>query len=133
MVLRVCRPHPEVASFFRDWLSLYADERLKEGAVVDEPFGVWLDTTGTRWVISMVPGSKDNPTATIFVSEDMFWALAARSETLFSAFITGKPIVTKSKDSIDLRDLTHVDALLTIINKSLVQKGIDLASLVASQ
>ncbi|MFH1486712.1 MAG: hypothetical protein ABIH46_11630 [Chloroflexota bacterium] len=130
VVLKVCQPHPEVASYFSNWLKLYAEDQLKEGAVIEEPFNVYLDTSGEKYAIMLHRGVVTEPTVTVLMSEALFWDIAGRSNTVYTAFITGKPMVIQSTEGYDLRDLAHIDLILGLIHQSLLKRGIDITSLV---
>ncbi|MFH1487131.1 MAG: hypothetical protein ABIH46_13750 [Chloroflexota bacterium] len=132
VVLRVCNPHPEVQSFFRDWLKMYATDQLRDGAVVEEPFNIYLDTEEDQYQIRLNRGTLESPTVEVLISESLFWDIASRGNTIYTAFITGKPMVINSKEGYDLRDLAHLDVILGLIHKSLIDRGIDITSLVRS-
>lgn len=130
LVIRVCRPHPEVQAFIPDWLRLYADDKLEEGAVVEELFSLWLDTSGDIYQLRMDTSPIVRPTSQSFLDESLFWGIASRTETPYTAYITGKSIVIISEDKVDLRDLAHLSKLIDVIRDSLMSRGIDLVSLV---
>jgi hypothetical protein len=130
VVLRVCRPHPEVEAQIKGWLQLYAEDRLMDGAVAEELFVIGLDTSGEKYEISYSDQPTGLETTQVFVSEAIFWDLAARTNTLYSVFITGKPIWVKSAEGMDLRDLGHMDKILTVIHENLNREGINLAGVV---
>lgn len=129
-VLRVCRPHPEVENYFKNWLTLYVESRLKDGAVVEEPFSLYLDTSGEKYAIKLQPSALPAPTVQIFLSEMLFWDVAARTYTIYTAFITGKPIIIRSSEKRDLGDLAHMDKILSLIHDTLLRRGINLATVV---
>lgn len=129
VVLRVCNAHPEVQSYFHDWLKLYAAQQLREGAVVEEPFNISLDTSAEQFQIRLNRGAIP-ATVEVFIAEGLFWEIASRGRTIYTAFIAGKPMVINSHAGYDLRDLAHLDVILDLIHRSLVSHGIDIASLV---
>lgn len=130
VVLRVCNPHPEVEAYFAGWLQLYVNGELREGAVIEEPFNIYLDVSEPRYQIVLRRGPLDTTTVTVFISEAVFWDIAGRTKTIYTAFITGSPLVIKSTEGYDLRDLAHLDLVLSLVNQSLLKRGIDLTSLV---
>lgn len=130
LVMRICRPHPEVQSFIADWLQLYVNDQLEEGAVIEELFSLWLDTSIDIYQLRMDVSPVARPTSQVFITESLFWGIASRTETPYTAYITGKSIVAISEDKVDLRDLAHLSKIIDVIRDSLMDRGIDLVSLI---
>ena len=130
VVLRICKPNPEVASFVANWLQMHANEELMDGAVTEELFPLFLEQpTDGRYQIRYKGALPENPTAQIFVAEDTFWDLAARTVNLYTAFIQGKPMHIKSSGDVELRDLAHMDMILSAIHGSLLSQGVNIAEI----
>ena len=133
VVLRICSPHPEVASLIAGWLSLHANDELADGAVTEELFPLWLDQPEDgRYQIRYKGAVPPDPTAEVFVAEDTFWELAARTMTLYTAFINGRPMHIKSGAGVELRDLAHMDMILSAIHTSLMRQGVNVAEIARS-
>lgn len=130
VVLRICRPQPEVESLIPGWLVPYANNELVEGAVVEELFPLYLEQPeGGRYQIRYKGEVPAHPTAEIFVAEDTFWDLAARTSTLYTSFVQGKPMHIKSAGGVELRDLAHMDMILSAIHSSLLKQGVNVAEI----
>ncbi len=130
VILHVCRPHAEVEAYVPRWLHRWADGNLNDGAVAEEPFTIFLDTSKPKYQLSLELGQKLAPTVQTYLSEATFWEIAGRVSTIYTTYITGRPIVVKSVDKVELRDMAHLDTILEIIHKTLSARGIDLASVV---
>lgn len=131
VILHVCRPHAEVEAFVPSWLRRYADGALKDGAVAEEPFTLYLDTAKPeKYQLALEVGQKVTPTVQTYLSEGTFWEIAGRVSSIYTVYITGRPIVVKSVDKVELRDMAHLDTILELVHKSLSARGIDLASVV---
>ena len=130
VILRVCRPHPEVEAMIDNWLKLHSEDQIVEGGVVENLFALHLDTSETEYRLINAQPDGTEPTAEIFITEDTFWNLAGRLDTLYTAFIRGRPIIIKSPKKMEIRDVVHMDKILMLIHESLSERGINIASLV---
>jgi len=132
VVLRVCRPREDTRFYIPQWFRHYIrgqfnPEAFAEGVVVEELFSLYLDTSQPKWQLVATKIPLPQPTVTAFISEERFWEVAARSETLYSLFIKGKEIEVIGDFS--LADIAHLDSLLTLMHNTLISKGIDITSL----
>lgn len=130
VVLRVCRPHPEVELWVDRWLQKHANGLLKEGAVVEEPFALWLDMTKPKYEIALSQTEKPEATAQMFMADRLFWDIAARTTNIVAAFMTGKQIYVMSSADQELRDLAHMDKILELVHTSLLARGVSLAAVI---
>ena len=129
VILHVCTPHPEVAQFIENWLEEFAKNNLQAGAAAERSFSLYLSTREPRYTLVLESGIAVAATADVYVSETLFWDLAARTRSLYTAYILGGEIVVRSSQSMDLRDLAHMDKILEVIHDALARKGISLVSL----
>jgi len=130
VILRVCRPHPEVEALIDNWLRLHSEQQIIQGGVVEDLFALHLDTSEDEYKLINAAPSDQEPTAEIYITEDTFWNLAGRLDSLYTAFIRGRPIIIKSSKKMEMRDIVHMDKILMLIHESLAKQGINIASLV---
>jgi hypothetical protein len=129
VILHICTPHPEVASYVENWIQHFADGHMQEGSVSSEMFSLWLDTTGDKYQFGTALSMMPEATTQIWVPETTFWDLAGRSDSIYTAYITGKPFVIRSAENYALRDIAHMDLILTTIHEALLNSGTNLAQL----
>ena len=128
--LSVLRAKPEVYVAVPDWLSRYAKGEFKEGWVLENMFSFWIDRSTPKYQIICDTTALPDPTVKVYVPEKpTFWALAAMTETIITAYIKGQ-IKTVSKGNLQLNDLAHLDKILSIIRRTLVERAnVDIASI----
>lgn len=124
--VKVLRPRPEVAQYLPDWLKLYAEDRLKEGAVQEESFSLYLDPL-TNQIQVTDPWRIPDHTVTFLVEENTCWMLASRKETVYTAYQKGLPM--RVKGDFIIRDMELVDEILDLFYRTLQDQNMDLAQL----
>jgi hypothetical protein len=124
--IKMLRPDPEIARDVPGWLKLYVEGRLKPGAVAAEAFCVYLDPTSAQIQIVDSWQVKD-PTVTFYIEEQAAQIVAARTETVYTAWIKGWPIRLEVDHS--LRDVALVDEILNQYYRLALEAGHDLAAL----
>lgn len=122
--MRIVRPHPEV-KIIPDWLKLYADGKLKPGAVQEEPFTLFIDSQE-----QMVVGDYHrvaDPTVRFIIESEVCWRLAARSDSVYSAYMKGLDM--RAEGDFTIRDMELVDEILRQLYDLLIEEGHDVARL----
>jgi len=127
------RPDPEIANNVRGWLKLYVEAGRGQGSgqwkpesVEEEAFCVYLDPTSAQIQIVDSWQVKD-PTVTFYIEEQAAQIVAARTETVYTAWIKGWPIRLEGDHS--LRDVALVDEILNQYYRLALEAGHDLAAL----
>lgn len=126
--MRIVKPHPEV-KIIPDWLKLYADGKLKPGAVQEEPFTLFIDSHE-----QMIVGDYHrvaSPTVRFIIESGVCWRLAARSDSVYSAYMKGLDM--RAEGDFTIRDMELVDEILKQLYDLLVQEGHDVARLFSEQ
>ena len=124
--IKLLRPKPEIADNVPGWLKIYAEGRMKPGAVEEEAFCVYLDPTSGQIQIVDSFQVKD-PTVTFFIEEQAAQIVAARTETVHTAWLKGWPI--RIDGDYGLRDVALVDEILDLYYRLALEAGHDLAAL----
>ena len=99
---------------------------MKPGAVEEEAFCVYLDPTSGQIQIVDSFQVKD-PTVTFFIEEQAAQIVAARTETVHTAWLKGWPI--RIDGDYGLRDVALVDEILDLYYRLALEAGHDLAAL----
>lgn len=128
VVIEILRPHPEVSSRIPNWLLLYTEDKLKPGAIQVERFAIYLDPINNDIVITDAWRISDS-TVTFFIEEHTCWALAARKETVYTAYIRNHPI--RVQGTYVIRDIELIDEILDSFYNLLKSEGRDLAEVFA--
>lgn len=126
LALHIVRPRPDVREHILDWLRLFAEDRLRPGAVSEETFAMVSEEGILRVTdLELVP----KPTVTFYVEVDTCWKLAARRETVYTAYIKGLPL--RVKGHFIIRDMELIDEILNTFYELMREEGKDLAKLFA--
>ena len=126
VLVKILTPHPEVSHYIPDWLRLYAQGKMKPGSVSEEIFTIFMDPKANKIGITdswRVP----EHTVTFLIEENTCWSIAARKETVFTAYHKGYPL--RVIGDFKLRDMELVDEILRIIFEALKAEGKDLSEL----
>lgn len=122
----IVRPLPEIARDVPDWLRLHVEGKFKDGAVSEETFSMFMEPTSDQITVTdswRVPSH----TVILYIEEETCWALAARMETVYTAYIKGLPI--RVVGDYALRDLELIDEILYRFHTMMTEAGHDLATL----
>lgn len=122
----IVRPLPEVSRDIPNWLMLYQQGKLKEGAVAAESFSLYLDPTENQMRVSD-SWQVGQHTVIFYIEEYVCWALASRAETVYSAYMKGLQI--RVAGDYALRDMELVDEILQRFYEMTTEAGHDIASL----
>ena len=124
--ITLLQPQPEIASDVPGWLKLYVEGRLKPGAVEEEAFCVYLDPTSGQIQIVDSWQVKD-PTVVFYIEQQAAQIVAARTETVYTAWLKGWPI--RIQGDYAVRDVELVDEILNLYYQLALEAGHDLAAL----
>ena len=122
----IVRPLPEIIRDVPDWLRLYAEGRFKDGAVEEETFSLYMDPTNNQILISD-SWKVGSHTVIFYMEENTCWALASRTESVYSAYMKDLPIHVAGKYVI--RDMELIDEILQNFYDLMSESGHDLAAL----
>ena len=126
MCIRVLKPRSEVAHYIPDWVRAFSEGKLRDGAVAEETFSLYYEpTTDTIQVTDTwrVPAH----TVTFFVEEGTCWAIAARRETVYTAYQRGMPL--RVQGDFKIRDMELIDEIMNSFYQTLKDQGKDMAAL----
>lgn len=126
LAMVIVKPLPEIARDIPDWLKIHANGGFKDGAVAEDAFSLYIDPTTDA--IEITDSWKvGEHTITFYIEENTCWALAARTESVYSAFMKGLPI--QPVGGYAIRDMELLDELLQRFYEMMMEGGHDLASL----
>lgn len=124
--MKVLTPLPEIASDIPGWLKMYVDGRLKDGAVDEQGFCIYLDPTDGE--IHIVDSSQVGaPTVTFLIEERTARVVAQRVETVYTAWMKGWPVRIEGEYAI--RDVELIDEILQLYYQLMLDHGHDLVTL----
>ena len=124
--ISVVTPLPEVERVVEFWLRKHVEGRLKPGAVSESTFTVFLDPS-TNQINIVEPWQVREPTVIFYIDEKVAWQVAARSHTVYTAWISGLPIFVQGE--YGMRDIALIDEILAIYYELMLESGYDLAAL----
>ena len=124
--IRIAKPIPQVERYVEDWFTKYVEGKLKPGAVEEDAFTIFLDP-GTNQVNIVEPWQVREPTVTFVIWGQVAWQLAARVQTVYTAWMLGWPVYVDGEYA--MRDIELVDEILTIYYELMLKSGHDLAAL----
>jgi len=126
--VKVLKPDRGLARDIPEWLQLYEEGRLKVGAIEEESFTIYMNPSTNSLAVTdseLIP----SPTATFLVEEEVCWQLAARTESVYSAYIKGYPL--RVVGEFKIRDMELVDEILDSFYEIMKADGKDIAELFA--
>jgi hypothetical protein len=108
------------------WLKEYAEDKLVPGAVGEEVFCVALDPETNQVYVADAPPPHSRSTVTFLLEEHTAYMLAMRSESVYSAWLKGRPV--RVHGEYVMRDIELVDEILNIYYQLMLENGHDLAA-----